>query len=146
MKPTAPSPESSAKASAATKSVPEPVLRAVAEVRPEDAMRFYKAILGHEPTVDPQAPDLLPRMHETDPPARGWADEMSRSVRDDLARTLGKQFNIRFEGRPSWRKLMDAMTGEAGRRLEEARRRLQSRPPQRPAAKQGPSEQPRKAA
>lgn len=90
-----------------------------------EGMRFYEAIIGRVPTLDPDAPDLLPRLRDDEPPATGWREEMSRQVRDELARTLGGRLRVRFEGRPSWRELAEAMTRIAGRHLQDARRRLQ---------------------
>lgn len=90
-----------------------------------EGMRFYEAIIGRAPTVDPQAPDLLPRLRDDEPPASNWREKLSRQVRDELGRTLGGRLHVRFDRRPSWRELGNAMTRIAGRRLQEARGRLQ---------------------
>lgn len=90
---------------------------------PEEGMRFYAAIIGHEPIVDPEAPDLLPHLHDDELPPTNWAGEVSRSLRDEL----GRKFQMKLHRRPTWRELMETMTVTASRRLEEARRRLQRR-------------------
>lgn len=111
-------------------SLSQPIRPSAAEPAPTPAvtvaegMRFYEAILGRVPTVDPEAPDLLPRLRDDEPPAAGWRQEMSRQVRDELARGVGARLHVRFEGRPSWRELAETMTRIAGRHLQEARRRL----------------------
>ena len=89
-------------------------------VTPAEGMRYYAAILGREPTVDPAAPNLLPRMTPGEPPPASWAAEVSRTVRSELARRL----HMTLQRRPTWRELMDAMTAAATRRIDDARRRF----------------------
>ena len=89
-------------------------------ISPAEGMRYYAAIIGREPTVDPEAPNLLPRLHTDDPPPATWAHEVDRNLRSELARRL----HMSNDRRPSWRELMDAMTQAATRRIEEARRRV----------------------
>ncbi len=84
-------------------------------------MRYYKAILGHEPTVDPEAPDVPGMGREADGP-RNWAQDLA-SFRDDMSRKL----QATLKRRPNWRELMDAMTLAAARRIDEARKRLNKR-------------------
>lgn len=87
-------------------------------------MRYYAAILGHEPTLDPEAPDIFEdRRDENAGAMRAWADGVTRTVREEIARRL----QVHLKRRPTWREVMDAMTVAAARRVEEARRRLQRR-------------------
>ena len=85
-------------------------------------MRYYAAILGREPTLDPDAPDLLPGMSRDGETPRHWTDDLA-TLRDDISRKL----HATLKRRPSWREIMDAMTVAAGRRIDEARKRLQKR-------------------
>ena len=94
----------------------------VPDVSTEEGMRFYAAILGHEPTLDPAAPDLLPSMGREGETQRTWTDDLA-ILRDDISRKLQKT----LKRRPNWREIMDAMTVAAHRRIEEARKRLNKR-------------------
>lgn len=93
-----------------------------APVTPEEGMRYYAAILGREPTMDPEAPDLLPGMNRESVGPRTWVDDLTL-LRDDISRKL----HATLKRRPNWREIMDAMTVAASRRIDEARKRLQKR-------------------
>ena len=88
---------------------------------------FYAAILGRRPTLDPDAPDVLPHLEETEPPARGWAGDVGRTVREELGRAL----HLKLRRRPSWKELMEAVTRQ---RRPPPRRRP---PPPRQRPRQG---------
>ena len=67
-------------------------------------MRYYAAILGREPTLDPDAPDLLPGMSRDGETPRHWTDDLA-TLRDDISRKL----HATLKRRPSWREIMDAI-------------------------------------
>ena len=102
------------------KPLPDVEPRGAGGVTPSEGMRYYAAILGREPTVDPAAPNLLPRMNPDEPPTSSWAQEVSRTLRSELARRL----QMTLDRRPTWRELMEAMTVAASRRIDDARRRF----------------------
>jgi len=123
---TPPAPHAPA-ASATTPERAAPPIPAAAElpvtpVTPEEGMRYYTAILGREPTLDPEAPDLLPGMNREGGGSRTWVDDLA-ILRDDISRKL----QATLKRRPNWRELMDAMTVAASRRIDEARKRLEKR-------------------
>lgn len=93
----------------------------IGTVSAQEGMRYYAAIIGREPTLDPQAPDVLPGMSAGEEAVRNWAEDLSRVLRDEIARKL----QIRLNRRPTWREIMEVMTQAAGRRLDEARKRFQ---------------------
>lgn len=92
----------------------------IASVSAEEGLRYYAAIIGRQPTLDPEAPDVLPGMSAGEEAVRGWAEDLSRVLRDEIARTL----QMRLNRRPTWREIMEVMTASASRRLGEARKRL----------------------
>lgn len=93
------------------------------DISTEEAMRYYAAIIGREPTLDPDAPDIFPGMSPGEEALRSWAEELSSALRGEI----GRQLQLKLNRRPTWRELMEAMTSAAGRRIGEARKRLGKR-------------------
>lgn len=89
-------------------------------VSPQEGMRYYTAILGREPVLDPEAPDVFAGMNLHLEEVRNWRGDLSRILRGEIAR----QLQLNLDRQPSWRELMEAMTSAAGRRIDEARRRF----------------------
>ena len=92
-------------------------------VSAEEGMRYYTAILGREPVLDPTAPDVFAGMNLHLEEMRSWRGDLSRIVRGEIAR----QLQLKLDRQATWRELMEAMTQVASRRIEEARQRLRRR-------------------
>lgn len=90
------------------------------DISTEEAMRYYAAIIGREPTLDPDAPDILPGMSPGEEALRSWAEDLSSALRGEI----GRQLQLKLNRKPTWRELMEAMTSAASRRIGEARRRF----------------------
>ncbi len=96
-----------------------PVVNDAEAAKREAGMRIYSAILGHEPSVDPTAPDLLHRNRFV---------EFTDNLRERAA--AGQLPAATPANVPAWRHLLEhaaAATSAATRRLDEARRRLRDR-------------------
>ena len=116
----APAPEAKAKPALPIVKVQRPAIDpAEAEAAREKAgMRIYSALLGREPEVDPDAPEAFR--------TRRWADltEMAEALRQTGV-PAATPASV-----PTWRHLLEhaaLATAEAGRRLDDARRRLRKR-------------------
>lgn len=91
------------------------------ETTGQGGMRIYSAILGRDPAVDPDAPDVvrtdpLPEPHS---PERTW----KQAVRDEV----GKALHVPRDT-PTWRQILEHLTTSASQRLSDARKRIGDRP------------------